>query len=155
MDRGGGEPVGALSGTTLDLTSLRDAIQSLADGLAVAGDPVWFPAQSPPVRNTLIAGIIQNFEFVHDISVRMIKRRLELDAFSPEDVDRANFRELLREAGEKGLIEDVDAWFEYRRMRNVTAHTYDHAKAIRIYQDTARFIDDARLLLLRLEERNG
>ncbi len=143
-----------MSGSVLDLSALRDAIESLADGLEVVGDAVWFPAQTPKVRNTLIAGVIQNFEFVYEISVKMIKRRIELDALSPAEVDRTNFRELLREAGEKGLIDDVEAWFVYRRMRNVTAHTYDHAKAMQVYKDTLKFVEDARVLLARLEARN-
>lgn len=143
-----------MSGSVLDLSALRDAIESLADGLEVVGDATWFPLQSPKVRNTLIAGVIQNFEFVYEISVKMIKRRIELDALSPAEVDRANFRELLREAGEKGLIDDVEAWFVYRRMRNVTAHTYDHAKAMQVYKDTLTFVTDARILLSRLEARN-
>ena len=143
-----------MSGSVLDLSALCDAIESLADGLEVVGDAVWFPAQTPKVRNTLIAGVIQNFEFVYEISVKMIKRRIELDALSPAEVDRTNFRELLREAGEKGLIDDVEAWFVYRRMRNVTAHTYDHAKAMQVYKDTLKFVEDARVLLARLEARN-
>ena len=143
-----------MSGTILDLTALRDAIAALADGLEVVGDAAWFPAQSEKVRNTLIAGVIQSFEFVYEIGVKMIKRRIEMDALSPDSVDRANFRELLREAGETGLIEDVEAWFGYRRMRNLTAHTYDHAKAAQVYRDTVAFLADARALLARLEARN-
>jgi nucleotidyltransferase substrate binding protein (TIGR01987 family) len=144
-----------MSGVALDLGSLRDAVQSLSDALEVVGNPTWFAAQDAKVRNTLIAGVVQNFEFVYEISVKMIRRRLELDALSPAEVDRANFRELLREAGEKGLIDDVEAWFGYRRMRNVTARTYDHAKAIQVYHDTMRFVGDARSLLARLEARNA
>lgn len=143
-----------MSGLVLDLTPLRDTIESLEDGLKVVGDAAWFPAQTPEVQNTLISGVIQYFEFVYEISVKMIKRRIELDALSPAEVDRANFRELLREAGEKGLIHDVEAWFAYRRMRNVTAHTYDHAKAMQVYKDTLKFVEDARALLSRLEARN-
>jgi len=139
---------------TLDLTSLTDAIASLAAALGVVGDHAWFAEQTPAVRHTLVAGVVQNFEFVYEISVKMIKRRPELDALSPAGVDRANFRELLREAGEMGLIDDVEEWFTYRRMHNITAHTHDHAKAPRISQDIAHFLADARSLAAQLYARN-
>jgi nucleotidyltransferase substrate binding protein (TIGR01987 family) len=144
-----------MSGPVLDLSALRGAIASLADALEIVGDTTWFGRQSPKVQNTLIAGVIQNFEFVHDIAVKMIRRRLELDAASPTEVDVTNFRDMLRTAGEKGLIADMEAWFDYRKMRNVTAHTYDRAKAIQVYQDTLKFVDDAKSLLVRLEARDA
>ena len=85
----------------------------------------------------------------------MVKRQIELESASPTEVDETNFRDVLRVAAEKGLIADVEAWFKYRKMRNITAHTYDHEKAQKVYQDTLIFIDDARALLQKLESRNA
>lgn len=141
--------------STLDLSALRSAIVSLQDGLGVVEDKVWFDAQNAAVKNTLIAGVIQNFEFVYEISIKMIKRQIEAEAASPEEVDESNFREVLRVAAEKGLIADIEAWFQYRKMRNITAHTYDHEKAQKVYKGTLAFIGDASALLKRLEARNG
>ena len=141
--------------SVLDLTALRSAITSLDDGLAVVGDASWFNAQDIKVRNTLIAGVIQNFEFVYEIGVKMLRRQLELESDSPGDVDQASFRELLRLGGEKGMIDDVDAWFGFRQMRNITAHTYDHAKAQQVYDGTQVFMAHARALLARLESRHA
>ena len=139
----------------LDLQALKDAVASLGDGLEVVSDPVWFNQQSDKVRNTLISGVIKNFEFVYEISIKMVKRQIELESASPTEVDESNFREVLRVAGEKGLIADVEAWFKYRKMRNITAHTYDHDKAQQVYLDTLKFIGDARALLHALEARNA
>jgi nucleotidyltransferase substrate binding protein (TIGR01987 family) len=138
----------------LDLSALRDAVRLLEDGLDVVSDAPWFNQQSDKVRNTLIAGVIQNFEFVYEISVKMIKRQIEAESASPDEVDETNFRDVLRVAAEKGLIADVEAWFKYRKMRNITAHTYDHEKARQVYQDTLIFIGDARALVHSLEARN-
>ncbi len=138
----------------LDLSALRDAISSLEDGLEVVSDSKWFNLQSDKVQNTLIAGVIQNFEFVYEISVKMIKRLIEIESASPNEVDETSFRDLLRVAAEKGLIADIESWFKYRKMRNITAHTYDHEKAQQIYLDTLVFIGDARDLLSKLEQRN-
>lgn len=138
----------------LDLTPLRDAVQSLQDGIEVVSDEGWFNAQNPKVQNTLIAGVIQNFEFVYEICIKMLRRQLELDADSRDAIDHLGFRDLLRMGGEKGLIEDVEAWLVYRQMRNITSHTYDHEKARRVWEQTLIFIKDAKALLQRLEARN-
>ena len=139
--------------TLLDLSALRDAIASLDDGLEVVSDDHWFNQQTAKIQNTLISGVVKNFEFVYEISVKMIKRVIELESASPSEVDEGNFRDLLRTAGEKGLVTDVQAWFNYRKMRNITAHTYDHEKAQQVYRDTVGFVADARALLQILEKR--
>lgn len=141
-----------MNSPTLDLSPLRLALTSLEDGLDVVRDTSWFNQQNEKVRNTLIAGVIQNFEFVYEISTKMLRRRLEMDALNPAEVDFANFRDVLRIAAEKGLIPDVQAWFGYRQMRNTTAHTYDHQKAQKVYEGTQAFMQDARALLAKLED---
>jgi len=139
----------------LKLNPLRHAIASLADGLNAVSNNEWFSKQSEAVKNTLIAGIIQNFEFVYEISVKMIRRQIEAEADIPQDIDRMNFRDMLRVAAETGLIDDVVAWFSYREMRNITSHTYDQEKAKIVYKSTLSFINDARALLEELENRNA
>jgi len=139
----------------LKLSPLRNAITSLADRLNVVSNNEWFSRQSTPVQNTLIAGIIQNFEFVYEISVKMIKRQIEAEALSPIGIDHINFRDILRIAAENGLIDNITAWFHYREMRNTTSHTYDHEKARIVYEGTLSFINDARGLLEELEKRNA
>jgi nucleotidyltransferase substrate binding protein (TIGR01987 family) len=141
-----------MTSTPLDLTPLRQSLSSLEDGLDVVRDLAWFQQQSDKVRHTLIAGVIQNFEFVYEISTKMLRRRLEMDALNPSEVDFANFRDVLRIAAEKGLIDNVQDWFGYRQMRNITTHTYDHQKAQQVFQGTQAFTLDARRLLARLED---
>ena len=144
-----------MTDTHFDLSSLRNAVTSLEDGLEVVSDNNWFNQQSEKVKNTLIAGVIQNFEFVYELSIKMLRRQIEAESASPNEVDETNFHDVLRVAAEKGLIADVEAWFKYRKMRNITAHTYDHKKAQQVYQDTLTFIGDARDLLQKLEARNA
>lgn len=85
----------------LDLTALRDAVTSLDEGLGVVSNLDWFSEQSEKVKNTLISGVVKNFEFVYEISVKMNKRASEMESFSPTEVDEGNFRDLMRTAGEK------------------------------------------------------
>jgi nucleotidyltransferase substrate binding protein (TIGR01987 family) len=139
----------------LDLTALKKAVASLEGSLALVGNEDWFYEQSQIAQDTFIAGVIKNFEFVYELSVKMMKRRLELDSISSSEIDAMNFRDLLRTAAETGLISVVEHWFKYRDMRNITSHTYDHEKAQQVYEDTKFFINDAVSLLKTLEGRNG
>lgn len=138
----------------LDFSALQLAIVSLAEAIATVDDIIWFNQQKKAVQNTLIAGVIQNFEFVYELTVKMLKRQLELESASPEEIDFTSFRGLLRTATEKGLIQNIEIWFEYRQMRNLTAHTYDHQKAQQIYEMTSDFLETARELLKKLEQRD-
>jgi nucleotidyltransferase substrate binding protein (TIGR01987 family) len=139
----------------LDLSALRKAVASLERAREIAGNLTWFDAQSQDMQALLMAGVIQNFGFVYELSVKMIRRQIELGSDSPDEVDKANFRDMLRIAGEIGLISDVEAWFYYRKMRDLSAHAYDQEKARQVYQDTFTFIKDARALLAVLESHNG
>ncbi len=138
----------------LDLNSLASSIESLEASLNVVGNQVWFSSLPTDAQNTLIAGVIQNFEFVHELSIKMIRRRIEMDAASPTETDFANFRDLLRTAAERGMITDVEAWFGYRKLRNETSHTYDRQKAQKVFHGIPAFLRDAKALMRELQARN-
>lgn len=138
----------------LDFTPLRDAIESLRVSIEIFQDETWFSQQSAGVQSTLMAGVIQNFEFVYELCVKMLRRQLEAEADSPDSVDHSSFRNLLRLAGEKGLVDDVEAWFTYRQLRNITSHTYNHEKAKKVCAETLTFLGAADKLYTALEKRN-
>ncbi|MBP8149957.1 MAG: nucleotidyltransferase substrate binding protein [Limnohabitans sp.] len=79
-----------MNSPALDLTPFHQVLASLEDGLDVVRDTSWFNQQNDKVRHTLIAGVIQNFEFVYEISTKMLRRRLEMDALNPSEVDFAS-----------------------------------------------------------------
>lgn len=139
----------------LDLSALQKAVASLHSANQIVRYGEWFNRQEEHIRNTLIAGLIQNFEFVYEISIKMIKRQLEIDALPASEIEHSNFKDVLRIAAERGLIEDVIAWFEYRKMRNITSHTYDEDKAKTVCDGIDAFLEDADDLLKKLEQRNA
>ncbi|RRR74641.1 MAG: hypothetical protein EI684_06550 [Candidatus Viridilinea halotolerans] len=139
----------------LDLSPLRSAVAALTTSIAVVNNQPWFGQQPIGVQQTLIAGVIQSFVFVYELSIRMLRRQLEVEAASPTEVDQSSFRDLLRMATAKGLIADPEAWLGHRHMRNITAHTYDQIKAQLVYQHALSFVKDAQALLHTLEQRNA
>ena len=138
----------------LDLTALKKACASLEMAVEDASDKSFIQALSDSQKQLIIAGVIQNFEFTYELVFKMIKRQLELDAASPSEVDQYSFRDLLRTAAEKGLIENVEDWFEYRRLRNITSHTYNLDKAQQVFDCTIAFKDEAIAVLAELSKRN-
>jgi nucleotidyltransferase substrate binding protein (TIGR01987 family) len=139
----------------LNLISFEKAVASLGASLQVLDDPIWVQEQSEVVYQTMLSGVVKNFEFVYELSVKMIRRQLETESLDPSEIDHDNFRTILRTAAEKGLIGDVTAWFRYRDLRNRTSHTYDHDKAIVVYEESHAFLEDAKALLAALRARNG
>jgi nucleotidyltransferase substrate binding protein (TIGR01987 family) len=127
----------------LDLSSLERAAASLGRALA--------RASAAPGDEELRDACIQRFEYTFELCWKMLKRRLELDLPTPAEVDGYSFKQLLRVGGERGLVADVAAWFDYREKRNLTSHTYDDRRAEEVYAVLPRFHDDALALLARLK----
>ncbi|WP_353228059.1 HI0074 family nucleotidyltransferase substrate-binding subunit [Novosphingobium sp.] len=134
----------------LDFTPLARVIDALDDALGVLADKPWFDVQPLPVRNTLVSGAVQSVEFVYELAIKSLRRSLEHYFADVTPVDAMSFRTLIRTAAERGLIDQVEPWFAYRDMRNVTAHTYDRAKAQAVLAQAAALAGDARALCARL-----
>jgi len=130
----------------LDLTSLEKALKSLERGIE--------RSQETPDDDELRDSVIQRFEYTYELSWKMLKRQLEIDSQTPVSIDAMGFKEMIREAAERSLINKPQAWFEYRRQRNITSHAYDENKAVKVYETALIFIEDAKALLHNLKQRN-
>ncbi len=138
----------------LDLTSLQKCAESLRSGVKIIENADWFESQSSEIQNLLLSGIVKNFEFVYEISIKMIKRFVELSALVPDEVDQMDFREILRTAAEIGIIHNVTVWFDFRKLRNTTAHTYDIEKAKHVESHSMGLLQSVDYLIGELKIRN-
>ena len=93
---------------------------------------------------------IQRFEYTYELCIKLIKRYIEQEMPLSQQIDRLNYRDLVRVAFEIGLIQDVDKWFQYREARNQTSHAYDENKAQTVYQVLPEFAIQATFLLEQL-----
>ena len=70
-------------------------------------------------------GLIQAFEFTHELAWKTLKDFLEQagvkDLFGSVNATRAAFA--------RGLIENGEAWMEMIKSRNLTTHTYNESTA--------------------------
>ena len=138
----------------LDTTALEKAVASLEETLKSLENYEWFNIQQPIIQDTLIAGAIQKFEFVYELDIKMLKRQLKRIASNDLDIDSADFRDVLRLSLQYGFVERMEDWLDYRKMRNITSHTYDESKAQQVYNGISDFLESSRLLLKQLQQRN-
>lgn len=94
-------------------------------------------------------GVIQRFVYSHELALKFIKRIL--GTRHGDRVDQMAYNDLLRTAAERGYIENVEEWFEYRNARNRTSHTYDASIATAVFASARPFLKNARFLLHHLE----
>jgi nucleotidyltransferase substrate binding protein (TIGR01987 family) len=130
----------------LDLTSLEKALKNLERAIE--------RSKKEPQDEEVRDSVIQRFEYSYELSWKMLKRQLEIDLPTPSSIDAMSFKEMIREAAERHLIDKPEAWFEYRRQRNITSHAYDENKAIHVYESALIFIQDAKILLQNLKQKN-
>lgn len=74
-------------------------------------------------------GLIQSFEFTHELAWNVLKDYLEFQGIS----GLVGSRDSSREAFQKGLISDGEAWMEMIKSRNATTHTYNKKTADEIF----------------------
>ncbi len=136
----------------LDLSGLQKAVGSLERAIKVANTMIQGKVDTDQ-EEVIRAGVIQNFEFTYELCWKFMRRWLEKNA-GGQAIDGLTMKELFRMAAERHLIKDVEAWFDYQRKRNKTAHTYNEVTAEDVFDTAVCFITDAKDLLKSLEAKN-
>lgn len=120
----------------VDLTSLKNATASL--DLAI----------QQPFDEFLRDSVIQRFEYTFELCWKTLKRYFDWN----QGLQESNVKNILREAGKQGLIDDVELWFSFHKARNETSHTYNKQKAEEIYKIALQFNPRAQALVKKLSE---
>jgi nucleotidyltransferase substrate binding protein (TIGR01987 family) len=104
------------------LHSFRKAFRRLSDAAALASERDLTQLEQQ--------GLIQAFEFTHELAWKVLKDFLEskgvTEIYGSKDATRAGFA--------NGLIEDGDDWMAMIESRNQTSHTYNEQIANSIAQ---------------------
>ena len=137
----------------LSLTPLERALASLKRSIDLTQPLLKDNNTSETLKETLRAGLIQHFEFCYELCWKTLKKKLEMETSDAELISTMLYQELIREGAQKGFIDDPEKWFEYRRLRNMTSHTYKEEIAKNVCQGTIQFYNDAKNLLFKLQER--
>jgi nucleotidyltransferase substrate binding protein (TIGR01987 family) len=76
-------------------------------------------------------GLIQAFEFTHELAWNVLKDYLEAQG----SVELIGSKNATRQAFKNGLLEDGEAWMDMIKARNLTSHTYQDKIAADIAKD--------------------
>jgi nucleotidyltransferase substrate binding protein (TIGR01987 family) len=106
-------------------------------------------AQERPLSKLEEQGLIQAFEFTHELAWNTLK-----DFLDERGVQNLyGSRDATREAFKTGLIENGEAWMNMIQSRNLTSHTYDEAIAAEIASAIrATYFAEFEALRIKLEE---
>ena len=149
----GSATTGRLHGIDV-LDSFRNAVAALRAVQSRSEDGALMAGPDSITQVAIRSGVIQHFEFTFEFAWKFMRRQLEAD-IGRASVDGIFRRDLFRIAAENGLIDDVEAWFQYHLARNQTSHTYDPHTADSVYATALEFACDAADLLAKLEARNA
>lgn len=105
-------------------------------------------ARQRPLSKLEEQGLIQAFEFTHELAWNTLRDFLEERGVQ----DLYGSRDTTRQAFKTGLIENGEIWMNMIQSRNLTSHTYDEATASRIVSAILNaYFQELRALQTRLD----
>lgn len=108
-------------------------------------------AQSRELSELEQQGLIQGFEFTHELAWNVLRDYLRQQGIQ----NVIGSRDATRQAFRNGLISDGETWMEMIRARNQTSHTYNLDQAQAIAADVVtRFFPAFCAMRERLEQLN-
>jgi nucleotidyltransferase substrate binding protein (TIGR01987 family) len=105
-------------------SNYESALRQLTSGVEAA--------RSRELNDLEKQGLIQAFEFTHELAWNVLKDYFEYQGNS----QITGSRDATREAFQMGLITDGQTWMEMIQSRNRTTHAYNRATAEEIVQKT-------------------
>ena len=85
-------------------------------------------AAERPLSELEKQGVIQGFEFVHELAWNLLKDFLEYEGIQ----GLVGSRSTVREAFKRGILTDGELWLDMITKRNLTSHTYQAELAQRM-----------------------
>lgn len=135
----------------LDLSPLEKAIIQLQQSLNYYHSKNV--QQDPGLVLQLRAAAIQAFEFTYELSLKMLRRYLQMAESNPNEIQTMSFPDLIRLGCDRGLLQsELVIWKVFRQDRGITSHTYDEAKAKEVFEKIPTFLKEAEFLLAALRE---
>ena len=134
---------------TFNTDHYQRCIETLRLSLNLLRDCQPETVQYEVFRNAVIKG----FELVLEMTGNLLRKALKTYGGSTKSIDELSFKDVLRNAGKRGLIgvEEIERWFAYRDNRNIVAHDYGQKFAEQTLVLLPGFIDDAALVANSLQ----
>ncbi len=88
-------------------------------------------SQTRPLSELEQQGLIQGFEFVHELAWNVLKDFLEYDGIQ----NIVGSRSTVREAFKRGILKDGQVWIDMIESRTLSSHTYNADTATLLVND--------------------
>ncbi len=102
--------------------------------------------QQRPLSDLEQQGLIQGFEFTHELAWNVLKDYLEMEGIQ----GLAGSRSTVREAFKRGLVSDGEVWMDMIEKRSLSSHTYNQSVANAV---AAAIVDRYYEAFLELQRR--
>ena len=103
----------------------------------------------PDDGNMYLDATIQRFEFCFELSWRLMRYVLVY-----EGIEVGTVRGTIREGWKLGVIDDAEKWLDMLEKRKLSAHAYNEATVMNIYQCiTDEYVDLLSVFEQRMKER--
>ncbi len=86
-----------------------------------------------PLSDLEQQGLIQGFEFTHELAWNVLKDYLEMEGIQ----GLIGSRSTAREAFKRGLVMDGEVWMDMIEKRNLSSHTYNQTVALTMVEAIA------------------
>lgn len=136
---------------SLNVEHLRRTADTLEQAIIKLGEVQ--PGRDVVLYDLYRNAAIKSFELSLETTGKLLRKALRLYGGSPREVDRLVFNDVLRHAGQRGLLDmpGVERWLAYRANRNTTAHDYGAGFANETLKILPAYLDDVRALATVLQ----
>jgi nucleotidyltransferase substrate binding protein (TIGR01987 family) len=109
------------------------------------------------MSNTFVRdSVIQRFEYTFEIAHKILRRFLSETESSRTEISEMLFNELIRLGCKRGLLlNDLETWDKYRKLRNLTSHNYDEFNTEYIIAIMLVFIEEIDYELTKIKEKSN
>ena len=106
------------------------------------------------ISNTFIRdSVIQRFEYTFEQAHKILRRFLSETESSRAEISEMSFNDIIRLGCKRGLLlNDLEVWDKYRKLRNITSHNHDEYSAEDIIVTMPLFIEDVDYELSKIKE---
>jgi len=106
------------------------------------------------VSNTFVRdSVIQRFEYTFELAHKFLRRFLSEAESSRAEISEMFFNDIIRLGCKRGLLlNDLEIWDKYRKLRNLTSHNYDEFNVEDIIVIIPIFIEDIDYELKKIKE---
>ncbi|MDR2965775.1 MAG: HI0074 family nucleotidyltransferase substrate-binding subunit [Treponema sp.] len=116
----------------------------------------WVEFQKNTANTFVRDSVIQRFEYAFEMSHKFLRRFLSETEPNKAEVSEMFFNELIRLGCKRGLLlNDLETWDKYRKLRNLTSHNYDEFNSESIILIIPVFIEDIDYQLVKIKEKTS